>query len=92
MPSAHDAASLNEISANSAIASRALVCEKLGRNDVDISCVHPLVFAFVFVACCFSFDTVECNPLCFPHVLGTPKVLIDFWVGGMKMELEVLEL
>ena len=41
MPPAHDAASLNEIAATSAIASRALVCEKLGRNDVDISCVHP---------------------------------------------------
>ena len=48
MPSAHDAASLNEIAANSAIASRAMVCEKLGRNDVDISCAHPPSFAFVF--------------------------------------------
>ena len=44
MPSAHDASSLNEIASNSAIASRALVCEKLGRNDVDISCVHPPLF------------------------------------------------
>ena len=37
MPLAHDAATLDEIAANSAIATRALVCEKLGRNDVDIS-------------------------------------------------------
>ena len=55
MPSAHDAACLNEIAANSAIASRALVCEKLCRNDVDISCVHPPFSSFYLaglLSCC----------------------------------------
>ena len=56
MPWAHDASSLNEIASKSAIASRALVCEKLGRNDVDISCVRPPLFCrFILQFLCFVF-------------------------------------
>ena len=43
MPLAHDAASFNAIAANSAVASRAWVHEKLGRSDVEVSCVCPLL-------------------------------------------------
>ena len=52
MALAHDAESLNAIAANSAAASLASLREKLGRNDVEVSCVCPLacpcVLATVF--------------------------------------------
>ena len=41
---AHDAASLNAIAADSAAASLAWVRKKLGRSDVEVSCVCPLLF------------------------------------------------
>ena len=53
MALAHDAASLNAIAASSAVASRAWVHEKLGRSDVEVSCVCPLFFS------CVSCDRVS---------------------------------
>ena len=56
MSLAHDAASLNDIAANSAAASRALLCEKLGRNDVELRCVYPPFLCFciwrILFYCC----------------------------------------
>ena len=40
---AHDEQSLAAVAANSAVASRAWVHERLGRTDVQVSCVCPLV-------------------------------------------------
>ena len=49
MALAHDAASLNAIAANSAVAYRAWVHEKLGRSDVEVSCVCPLLCSRVAI-------------------------------------------
>ena len=43
MATAHDEQSLSAIAAKSAVASRAWVHERLGRTDVQVSCVCPLV-------------------------------------------------
>jgi hypothetical protein len=43
MAISHDEQSLSAIAANSAVASRAWVHEGLGRTDVQVSCVCPLV-------------------------------------------------
>ena len=45
MATIHDAHSLSAIGANSAMASQAWVHERLGRTDVQVSCVHPMVHA-----------------------------------------------
>ena len=64
---AHDEQTLEEIAANSAVASRARVHELLGRNDVQVSCVCPCVCACVlviaYVLLCFlgTCSFVECN-------------------------------
>ena len=50
---AHDAASLSAIAANSAVASRAWFHEKLGRSDVEVSCVCDLCFVNVPLAIVF---------------------------------------
>ena len=61
MAFAHDAASLNAIAANSAAASRAWVHKKLGRSDVEFSCVCPLLlFARLSCLCLFVCFIVEC--------------------------------
>ena len=73
MPLAHDAASLNEIAANSAIASRALVCEKLGRNDVHISCVYPP-------------SSVRCILRCLAPFLRTKHVRFTRYSGPVEGE------
>ena len=44
MALAHDAASLNAIAASSTAKFRAWVHKKLGRSDVEVSCVCPLLF------------------------------------------------
>ena len=51
MALAHDAASLNAIAAQSALASRAWVHEKLGRSDVEVSCMCPLLCSCIFCDC-----------------------------------------
>ena len=49
MALAHNAESLNAIAANSAAASLASFREKLGRSDVEVSCVYPLACPCVLV-------------------------------------------
>ena len=46
MARAQDAQSLSVIAANSALASRAWLHERLGRTDVKVSCVCPVVRIF----------------------------------------------
>ena len=49
MATVRDARSLSAIGAKSAVASQAWVHERLGRTDVQVSCVLPLVHAFAVV-------------------------------------------
>ena len=55
MALALDAASLNAIAVISAVASRAWVHEKLGRSDVEVSCVCPLLCSCVSRDCASLF-------------------------------------
>ena len=49
---AHDEQSLAAVAANSAVASRAWVHERLGRADFELSCVCPCVCACMHVLAC----------------------------------------
>ena len=61
MALALDATSLNAIAANSAVASRAWVHEKLGRSDVEVSCVCPLLCSCVACDCVsFAYCSAKC--------------------------------
>ena len=55
MATAHDEQSLSAIAAKSAVASRAWVHERLGRTDVQVSCVCPFVCVVVCVVLSFLF-------------------------------------
>ena len=53
-------ANTNAIAANSAAASRAWVRKKLGRSDVEVSCVCPLLF-FARLSCLFPLHMFQCG-------------------------------
>ena len=69
MAFAHDAASLNAIAANSAVAFRASVHEKHGRSDVEVSCVCPPLFECAS-GVCVSFVCLNVKRLCYARYSG----------------------
>ena len=69
MALALDAASLIAIAANSAVAFRSWIHEKLGRSDVQVSCVCPLLCA-CFFRFCVSFVCFSVKRLCYARYAG----------------------
>jgi hypothetical protein len=70
MALALDAASFNAIAANSAVAFRSWTHEKLGRSDVQVSCVYPLLVCACFFSFCVSFVCFSVKCLCYARYAG----------------------
>ena len=70
---AHDEQSLAEIAANSAVASRVWLQERLGRSDVQVSCVYPFMHLCLHVSCVISLFLLVCLFLSVPGTRDRQK-------------------